>query len=445
MKEGYVARLIDLTDSETQQIRNMSVDDARRVLRSGDASNVRSIEGSFALVARDGEQVFMARSLERPLRFFLAKEVEGPMLVVAESIAEIQACLDAESHAEQFHPSYTRMVPAHHVMTLRLVGCPDPNPSYERFVEPRPNTLPADLDEIGRRYVEALRASVDGWLASLPPKQPIGVLFSGGIDSGSVFLSVYRGLLERGESPARLKAFTLSVDGNGADLEQARDFLHALDLELFLEVVEVPAEAVDPFTAIEVIEDYKPLDVECAAVNLALLSELRARYPEWVYLADGDGGDENLKDYAIEENPELTIRSVVNNPVLYQEGWGVDCVKHSLTYSGGMSRGCVRTFAPARKLGFRGFSPFAEPALVEIAAAVPFAELARGSHRELYALKGEILRRGMAAVFGLELPVFPKRRFQQGAVASETFWSTFAEDPMVYRRFFEERHRHALV
>jgi asparagine synthase (glutamine-hydrolysing) len=48
-----------------------------------------------------------------------------------------------------------------------------------------------------------------------------------------------------------------------------------------------------------------------------------ARYPEWRYLIDGDGGDENLKDYPIEENPELTIRSVINNPMLYQEGWGV--------------------------------------------------------------------------------------------------------------------------
>jgi len=35
-----------------------------------------------------------------------------------------------------------------------------------------------------------------------------------------------------------------------------------------------------------------------------------------------------LKDYPIEENPELTIRSVVNNLMLYQEGWGVGRIKH---------------------------------------------------------------------------------------------------------------------
>ena len=111
----------------------------------------------------------------------------------------------------------------------------------------------------------------------------------------------------------------------------------------------MPAESIDPFAAVEVIEDYKPLDVECAAVNLALLRGIRGRYPEWVYLLDGDGGDENLKDYPIEENRELTIRSVVNNPLLYHEGWGVTALKNSLTYSGGLSRGYVRTCAPARR------------------------------------------------------------------------------------------------
>ena len=106
-----------------------------------------------------------------------------------------------------------------------------------------------------------------------------------------------------------------------------------------------------------VIEDYKPLDVECASVGLQLCRGIRARYPEWRHLADGDGGDENLKDYPIEENPELTIRSVVDNLMLYQEGWGVGRIKHSLTYSGGLSRSYVRTYAPARRYGFDGFSP----------------------------------------------------------------------------------------
>jgi asparagine synthase (glutamine-hydrolysing) len=185
---------------------------------------------------------------------------------------------------------------------------------------------------------------------------------------------------------------------------------------------------------VEVIEDYKPRDVECAAVGLALLEGIRRRYPEWRYLADGDGGDENLKDYPIEENPELTIRSVVNNSMLYQEGWGVDAIKHSLTYSGGLSRGTVRTYAPARRLGFLGFSPFTRPAVVRLAEAIPFAELTHGDHGRLYALKGEVARRGIRRLTGLEMPVFPKRRFQEGAVSGDLAAERFAVHPEVYRQ-----------
>ncbi len=133
---------------------------------------------------------------------------------------------------------------------------------------------------------------------------------------------------------------------------------------------------------------------------------------------DGDGGDENLKDYPIEENPELTIRSVLHNPMLYQEGWGVGRMKHSATYSGGQSRSYSRTWAPLRRWGFEGFSPYTRPNVVETAEAIPFVELTGYDHERLYALKGEIVSRGVAALTGRAMPVFPKRRFQDGGLPS---------------------------
>ena len=276
-----IARVLDLVDPASQRIWNMDVDDARRRVLSADADAVLGIEGSFALIARDGERVCLARSLDRPLRYFLAKEKQGPMLVVAERISDIRECLEAQGYGDQFHPTYTRMVPAHHVTRLALVGCPDPNPIYERFFDPPRGTLPADLDAIGEAYVGALYKEVQAWLATIDAKEPLGVLFSGGADSGAVLLALYHALLAAGQSPSRLKAFTLAVAGGGADLEQAREFLRAVELEMLGEAVEVPADAVDPLAAVELIEDYKPRDVECAAVGMALLGELRRRYPEW--------------------------------------------------------------------------------------------------------------------------------------------------------------------
>jgi hypothetical protein len=399
----------------------------------------------------------------------------------------------AEGLGAQFHPSYTRMVPAHHVVEIQLVGCPDPDPVYTRFFTPDRNALPTDLDEIGRRYIGALADEIAKWLQAIdgagprlssaaaatnektfafvpsrndsggrgsagvspavfgvPPKTcqradvaplearrdpeiqpagrslgatgtvalPLGVCFSGGIDSGAVFLTTYHVLRKLGLNPSRLKAFTLSF-GDGPDLAQAREFLERLGLGLFLEPIEADLGDLDFAEAIRVVEDYKPLDVECATMGLALCRGIRRRYPDWRLLLDGDGGDENLKDYPIEENPELTIRSVVSNLMLYQEGWGVGRIKHSLTYSGGLSRSYTRTYAPARRYGFTGFSPFTRPAVIAVAEAIPFTELTDMSVEKLYALKGEIVSRGVKAITGLDMPVYPKRRFQHGALRAD--------------------------
>ncbi|HEY8833137.1 MAG TPA: asparagine synthase-related protein [Gemmatimonadaceae bacterium] len=432
-----VSRVINLIAKESQRLWKVDESEAQDRLLASDMGAVLDIAGSFALVAQHGERIVLTRSLDRPMRYFLAKSTDGPVLIVAERIDEIAAELARHGWADQFHPSYSRMVPAHHVTTLRLIGCPDPNPVHQRFFDPSRGTLSTDPDVIGRHYIEAVYSELSRWLAAHDAGQPIGVPFSGGIDSGAILLCLYKLLLNEGQSPARLKAFTLSVDGEGQDAQQARDFLLRTGLEMLGEIVDVPASALDPLRAVAVIEDYKPLDVDCAAVNLALLAAVRERYPDWRLLVDGDGGDENLKDYPIEENSELTIRSVVNNRMLYQEGWGVDSIKHSLTYSGGYSRGCVRSYACAREYGFEGFSPYARPSVIAVAEAIPFAELTGGSHERLYALKGEIVSRGIRAVLGLEMPVFPKRRFQHGSVSATQVARMFPQNEARYRRHFQ--------
>jgi asparagine synthase (glutamine-hydrolysing) len=433
-----VERVVDLLDPALNVIHNMSVDEARRRVGSGHAASVGEIDGAFALVARDGITVRIARSMDRPVRYFLAKRAAGPALFVADRIDALQQALSAEGLAGQFHPSYTRMVPAHHVITLQLVGCPDPDPIYERFFTPSRDSLPADLDVIGERYVGALADEVGKHLRHVErvsPGAPIGVCFSGGIDSGAVLVVTEHVMRRLGLSPARLKAFTLNL-GDGPDLDQARAFLRDLDMEMYLEeIAATPAELDVPET-LRVLEDYKPLDVECASVGLLLHRGIRQRYPDWRYLLDGDGGDENLKDYPIEENPELTIRSVVNNLMLYQEGWGVGKIKHSLTYSGGLSRGYVRSYAPARRYGFDDFSPFTRPAVIAVAEGIPFAALTGYDVAALYRLKGEVVGRGVRAVTGHEIPLFPKRRFQHGAVAADVLHSRIGAAESEYRRSF---------
>ena len=146
-----VSRVVDLLDPALNRISNMTADEARRRVLTGDPAGVLAVDGSFALVAAEGITVRLARSLDRPMRYFLAKRHEGPALYVADRIDTLHQALATDGLAAQFHPSYTRMVPAHYIVEIALVGCPDPDPVYTRFFTPATNKLPANIDEIGRR------------------------------------------------------------------------------------------------------------------------------------------------------------------------------------------------------------------------------------------------------------------------------------------------------
>jgi len=432
----YLSRIENLLKSDRNVLLNMTYEEAEKRVLSGDVELIDEIDGQFAIMVAEGKSVRMARSIGRPLRYFLAKLIAGPCLIVAERMDEIVAKLMEMGISDQFHPSYTRMVPAHHLVQIELVGCPDPNPKYTRFFAPKQNSLLPNIDTIGHQYVAKLSQECDRWLDTIPASEPIGVLFSGGIDSGAVLVAIYDRLLKRGESPARLKAFTLRIDNCSDDAEQALQFVRQCKMEELLEIVDCDSELLNWRETVRVLEDYKPLDVQSGTMAMAVCRKIRERYPNWKYLVDGDGGDENLKDYPIEENPELTIRSVLNNLMLYQEGWGVHAIKHSLTYSGGQSRGHIRTSAPADHFGFSGFSPFALPSVIAIAEAIPFIELTNWEHEKLYALKGQVIQSGLRTVCGIDIPVFEKRRFQHGAIDKNRFHELFPAQELDYRDAF---------
>ena len=149
----YVERLVDLMDPSKNVLLNMSYEAAAMRVSSGDPRRISEIDGQFGIVQKQGSIVRMARSIGRPMRYFLAKRAEGPCLVVAERMEELLNVLIDEGLEDQFHPSYTRMVPAHYVVEIALVGCPDPNPINTRFFTPKRNALSTDLDEIGHHYI----------------------------------------------------------------------------------------------------------------------------------------------------------------------------------------------------------------------------------------------------------------------------------------------------
>jgi asparagine synthase (glutamine-hydrolysing) len=232
----------------------------------------------------------MARSLDRPMRYFLAKRQEGPALFVADRIDTLQRALEEAGLEKQFHPSYTRMVPAHYIVELALVGCPDPDPTYTRFFTPGRGTLPPDLDEIGRRYVGALAGEIAKWLAGIDRRaeraEPIGVSFSGGIDSGAVFLVTYHTMLRLGMAPARLKAFVLDLEwtrrGAGTRVSDPPDCRCSSRRLRAARTISTSSRPCASSKTTSHSTSSAPRWACCSAGNSRAL-------PEWRHLADGDG------------------------------------------------------------------------------------------------------------------------------------------------------------
>ena len=80
---------MDLTNPEKNVIYNMTHEEAVNIVRSGDTEAVRKIDGQFCLVSVDGKTIRMARSIGRPIRYFIAKKAAGPVLIIAERIDAI--------------------------------------------------------------------------------------------------------------------------------------------------------------------------------------------------------------------------------------------------------------------------------------------------------------------------------------------------------------------
>jgi asparagine synthase (glutamine-hydrolysing) len=442
MLEG-VERVVDLVGPRYGGLSGAAEESVVDAVRACDVAGLAATDGHFAAMARDGRTVRLARTIGLPLRYFVAKMYHGPFLVVSDRMDRLFAWCQGQRIAWQFEPAYTRMVPAHYVVELDQVGCPDPAPRYHRFFEPEVARGTADLDAAGTSYIEAASAAVERWVSSVPEGASVAVAFSGGVDSTAVLLMARHAFERLGRDPSHVRPFSLDL-GGGQDAAQAQRAVAALGIEDTWERVSVSPERFDLEAAIDVIEDYHPLDVECAAAGLCLLRGIRERHPSLRYLLDGDGGDENLKSYPLEDS-DLTLSSVLRNPLLYQEGWGIDAIKHSLAYSGGLSRGYVRTFAPAAATGFTAFSPFTVRSVIASALAIPFEQVLGGNADRLATLKQEVVSSGIRAVLGIDMPVHPKRRFQDGASRTPRTRATKAWCRSAFNRGWQARLREAVA
>ena len=440
MLEG-VDRLIDLVGTRSSGLTGASDAQVAEWTAQCDAESLARTDGHFAAVGRDGKTVRLARTIGIPLRYFVAKMYHGPFLIVGDRMDQIFEWCREQRIAWQFEPAYTRMVPAHYIVELDQVGCPDPAPRYRRFFDPPIGRGSMNLYDSGATYIAAALQALKRWIAGVPEDEPIAVAFSGGIDSTAALLLARHACGELGRNPDRVRAFTLDF-GGGEDAAQAERAARELGLNSSWERIDATPDGYDLEAAIRLIEDYQPLDVECAATAHCLLRGIKQRHPGLRHLIDGDGGDENLKSYPLEDS-DLTLSSVLRNPLLYQEGWGVDAIKHSLAYSGGLSRSYVRTYAPAAAFGLQAFSPFTVRSVIAAAVAIPFEQVLDGRAERLETLKRDVVCAGIKAVTGIQMPANPKRRFQDGAAGTPRPRVSKAWCRRTFSRIWQDRLRDA--
>ena len=83
MKLPVIERVINLLDPAENTFLNTTFEEAEAAVQIGDADKVRAIDGQFAILAKNEHIVRMARSIGRPMRYFLAKQKAGPCLVLS--------------------------------------------------------------------------------------------------------------------------------------------------------------------------------------------------------------------------------------------------------------------------------------------------------------------------------------------------------------------------
>src|SRR5205085_1138154 len=168
-----VERLIDLTGARTAAWQGPAETELLEIVRRGDTAALVETSGHFAAVARDGQTVRLARTIGLPLRYFVAKMFHGPFLVVADRIDRLYGYCREQKIGWQFDPLYTRMVPAHYLVEIEQVGCPDPSPRCHRFFNPAIGHGPADIEALGEAYVRAAFGAISRWVAGVPEGEPL--------------------------------------------------------------------------------------------------------------------------------------------------------------------------------------------------------------------------------------------------------------------------------
>lgn len=444
--------LIDLLKPELNKFYRGDQGSAIELLRK---NKLQNIAGEFAL-ARLSEDAFVgARTIGVPAR--IACQVISDKhyrIFISHTIREIRDAWGIGVPPEirwlkPFDSTYTEMLPAFYRVEISLKELRARQ--YKWFLKgpehaSYKNLLPADIKVASGQYVRIVREVVQDQLRLIPKNEPIGVALSGGADS-SLVAAVLLSELKKERMSNKIFCLTLSIDGGGTDLGQAKEVFICLQKNFGEQINFYPLFVPSYFNlpqlqkqAAMVLEEYHSRDVECGMAALlfheAIKEEAKnSSLPALCFCFDGDGGNEIFRDYPLSDEGYglISAEDVYQDPFLFLLGYERSKLAFNPVFSSGLSRAYTRTFNPGREFSVRGFSPLIDRRLVDFSQRLPLRQIAP-TPEELHSLRTKVVRTGIKEVLGINLPVFPKTRFQEGCADNPKLLRVTQEDSILLKR-----------
>lgn len=371
------------------------------------AKKLRKCEGVFGVTCKKGDNLFIARDFvgEMPLYFLISPQ--NRKIYITNTISDLKL------HAEDFAFESVRTVPATYVVKLSLkTGEYSYLKYYKASSVKYSNRLAVVAEETVRRLEEAIRKRL-----SLT-KGRVAVLLSGGTDSFSIayLLSHYR---------RDLVAYTLTVDGKGRDLPNAR---RAADfLKIPLRQVDVTSKQVMNALnkAVELSELYKDYDVFMAVGSYLLAKRLKKDGIGIVYT--GDGANELFGDYHPWGGFQMKEHEIMTKRVRQLMVFGRS--PKNKFYNKQLGSGLGRSLSRLNKIffhfGIKVINPYLDRHIVEYLLSLPKSFVVKHTKQELF-----------RSAFKVKLALLPdKIRLQDGTGISGVLFKRKINDEKLRQMF----------
>ena len=454
----------DLPDGVNAEIKQQGRDYLITIDNPSTRNFLPSDSTNHRVVEENGENILvLEREIGHPQKYFMFDPPFFPdqcIAVVSSRISHIGEVHDAiirslcgeVKASSRFSGQYTFMGPVGH--QTRVPFSRPNNPQYVSTLgfgaEGMEKKYDADFDALAVNYVTTLKEVLHRQVDVIPKDEEVGVLFSGGIDSTTVYVLLHRIFKETGRDLSKLTAHSLAIDGGGTDLPQSQEVMTQLakdGIEMKRKVYHVSTADIDMIGLVKdqvrLVEDYKPANLQGSMGVRIALEAIREKNSNLRYIFSGNLADEIGLSYELRNQESwyrpITFEEVMKKPLMFIFGPNPPGGRAFNANKGGAGfsrEGCFYTFT-AENSGFVGLSPFTDKDVLTLAARIPYADLIPDED-VMANFKSQLETTGLNKLANVNLPVYTKTRLQCGVSEFNPFRLAHIDfTRKIYREMFD--------